>query len=85
MYEEDDLKGGMNSSIPEMIEFGASNVAILNMIRSGINRSAAIELEHHVPFEHRNDPMSWIKKNDIPSLSALHRRSLINQGFWDDK
>lgn len=85
MYEEDDLKGGIISSISEMIEFGASNVAILNMIRSGINRSAAIELEHHVPFEHRNDPMSWIMKNDIPSLSALHRRNLINQGFWDDK
>ena len=82
-YPEELSEHKMISRIPEMMEFGASNSDVLSMIRSGIHRSAAIELSQYIPSTSRGNPIEWLRKNRVDELSPLHKRYLRNQGFWE--
>jgi len=68
-------------SIPEMIELGACNPTVLSMIRSGINRSVAIEAAKFIPQNIKGDPISWFVQNRLTNLSPIFQRHIKSQGF----
>lgn len=68
-------------SIPEWLELGACTPGIITLIRSGINRSAAIEAARYIPRGFVGDPLSWLMENRLDSLSPIYQRHIKNQGF----
>lgn len=68
-------------SIPEMIELGACDPTVLRIIRSGINRSVAIEAARFIPEKIEGNPVSWLVQNRLNKLLPIFQRHIINQGF----
>ncbi len=68
-------------SIPEMLELGASIPTTIAMIRSGINRSAAIKATNLLPREMVGDPVSWLVKNKLGELPPIFQRHIKSLGF----
>ena len=70
-----------NLSLPLMLELGAYNPHVINMIRSGINRSVAIEASKYLPADFKGDAIPWLMKNVFNKLSPIFQRHLKNLGF----
>ncbi len=68
-------------SVPEMLELGACTPTAIQLIRSGINRSAAIEASKCIPQYIEGDPLSWLVENRLHTLSPIFQRHIRNQGF----
>ena len=69
-------------SIPEWLELGACTPTAIIMIRSGINRSAALEAAKYIPRNIREDPISWLVEYRLNRLSPIVKRHIKNQGFF---
>ena len=70
-----------NLSLPLMLELGAYNPLVINMIRSGINRSVAIEASKYLPADFKGDAIPWLMKNAFNRLSPIFQRHLKGLGF----
>ena len=79
--DEQKEKYGHNLSLPLMLELGAYNPHVINMIRSGINRSVAIEASNYLPTDFKGDAIPWLMKNAFDRLSPIFQRHLKNLGF----
>lgn len=67
--------------IPEWLELGACTANAIAMIRSGINRSAAIEAAKQIPVGFSGDPISLLVDERLDRLSPIFQRHIKSQGF----
>jgi len=80
-FEEERKRIAYQLSLPEWLELGACTPNAITMIRSGINRSAAIEAARYIPRGIREDPISWLVEYRLDRLSPIVKRHIKNQGF----
>lgn len=79
-YEEKMKSIDRKLSLHEWLEMGACTRSVISLIRSGINRSAAIAASEKIPKNFKGDPLSFLKGR-LHSLDPIYQRHFKNQGF----
>jgi hypothetical protein len=79
-YEETIKSIDRKLSLHEWLEMGACDHNVIALIRSGINRSAAINASEKIPINFKGDTLSFVKER-LHLLDPIYQRHFKNQGF----